>query len=447
MKERTMHASLVSRRAFAATTMAMAASPLVRGLAHESTPEASPVGDECVPIEDAEGCLPIAPADERVDLAPPVFSNPTQVTNPHFPITTLMQVVQLGNEGGDPLRVEVTLLPETNVIEWNGVPVENVASQFVAYSDGRIAEVAIDFYAQADDGAVWYFGEDVFNYEDGEIANTDGTWLAGPDGPAGMIMPGNPQVGDVYRPENIPGLVFEEVTVLAVDETVEGPQGALDGAIRIQELLMDGTTEEKLFAPGYGEFQAEAEDEFVIVAIGVPLDARDEVVPDELTGAVREVASAAGLADWDAVDLAMTALEDAWSAYREIAPPPVLVEQMDEALAALVEVVEARDAGAATQVALVVERAALDFRLIHEAVPEVDRARIGLWARQLMADVDDAAAVLSDVVILESIWARSGHAIDDSGIAVELVDLRAAVDAGDFVGAAAIAERLAEAGS
>ena len=28
-----------------------------------------------------------------------------------------------------------------------------------------------------------------------------------------MIMPADPRVGDVYRPENIPGLVFEEVTV------------------------------------------------------------------------------------------------------------------------------------------------------------------------------------------------------------------------------------------
>ena len=55
------------------------------------------------------------------------------------------------------------------------------------------------------------------------IADTDGTWLAGKDGPAAMIMPADPQVGDVYRPENIPGFVFEEVTVKAVDQTLDGP--------------------------------------------------------------------------------------------------------------------------------------------------------------------------------------------------------------------------------
>jgi hypothetical protein len=52
--------------------------------------------------------------------------------------------------------------------------------------DGRNEEVALDFYAQADDGSVWYFGEDVYNYRDGVVVSTDGTWLAGKEGPAAM---------------------------------------------------------------------------------------------------------------------------------------------------------------------------------------------------------------------------------------------------------------------
>jgi len=109
----------------------------------------------------------------------------------------LDQVIQLGEEAGATLRFEVTLLPETRTIEWNGQQVETLVSQFIAYEDGRVLEVAVDFFAQADDGAVWYFGEDVANYVDGAIDNTDGTWLAGRDGPPGMIMPADPQVGDV----------------------------------------------------------------------------------------------------------------------------------------------------------------------------------------------------------------------------------------------------------
>ena len=123
--------------------------------------------------------------------------------------------------------------------------------------NGRILEVATDFYAQADDGSVWDFGENVDNYEDGVIVDHEGTWLAGKDGPPGMIMPADPQVGDVYRPENIRGLVFEEVTVKRTGVTVNGPRGPVPGAVFVQERLMEGTIEDKIFAPGYGEFKAQ----------------------------------------------------------------------------------------------------------------------------------------------------------------------------------------------
>ena len=69
-----------------------------------------------------------------------------------------------------------------------------------------------------------------------------------------MIMPADPKVGNAYRPENIAGLVFEEVTVKEVGKTVAGPRGPIHGAIVTRELHDDGSFEEKVFAPGYGEF-------------------------------------------------------------------------------------------------------------------------------------------------------------------------------------------------
>ena len=199
---------------------------------------------------------PGAGASRRVDLYTPTFSHPTRITNLLFPISRLRQVIQLGHEGDEKLRHEITLLPETKSIRWNGQRLEVLVSQFVAYGDGRILETAVDYFAQDDRGAVWYFGEKVDNFVDGRLDNHDGTWLAGRDGPPGMIMPASPRVGDVYRPENIPGLVFEEVTVKKVDQTVQGPRGTVRGALVIQERLMDGTLEDKVFAPGYGEFLA-----------------------------------------------------------------------------------------------------------------------------------------------------------------------------------------------
>jgi hypothetical protein len=152
----------------------------------------------------------------RVDLVAPPFSNSTRVTNPLFPIARIRSAVLHGRVEGKSFRTETTLLRDTRILEWmDGQCVEVLVSQYLAYSGGRIEEVALDLYAQDDAGSVWYLGEDVFNYDDGAIAQTAGTWFAGQDGPAALIMPARPKVGDVYRPENIAGLVFEEVTVKA----------------------------------------------------------------------------------------------------------------------------------------------------------------------------------------------------------------------------------------
>jgi hypothetical protein len=182
--------------------------------------------------------LPLAPLSERVDLVAPPFSNSTNVTDPLFPISDLHSAILNGKVDRKPFKVETTLLPETRIIDWIEGQCAAIVSQYVAYLNGRIEEVALDFYAQADDGSVWYFVEDVFNYSDGAVADLEGTWLAGKEGPAAMIMPADPTVGNAFLPENIPGLVFEEVTVRVVDETVPGPHGPM-GAVLVDEMSLE----------------------------------------------------------------------------------------------------------------------------------------------------------------------------------------------------------------
>jgi hypothetical protein len=148
------------------------------------------------------GC---ALASKRVDLAKPSFENPTQITNLFFPISDLHSVLLLGHVDGKPFRTETTLLPGTGKVTWDGKEIPVLVSQYIAYLDGRITEAAIDRYAQADDGSVWYLGEDVFDYENGMVTLTEGTWLAGEEGPAAMIMPAEPKVGDVFRPRTSRG--------------------------------------------------------------------------------------------------------------------------------------------------------------------------------------------------------------------------------------------------
>ena len=201
------------------------------------------------------GELPLAPARKRVDLELPAFSDPTDVTNPLFPIAALRSAILPATSKGCPSGPRRRCCRHTRIVEWpEGRPVETLISQYVAFLDGRLEEVALDWYAQADDGSVWYFGEDVFNYEDGVVADTEGTWLAGREGPAAMIMPAEPAGRRRLPARECPGLVFEEVTIGDVGQTVDGPSGPVDGAIVAEELHLDGGSRSKTFAPGYGEF-------------------------------------------------------------------------------------------------------------------------------------------------------------------------------------------------
>jgi hypothetical protein len=385
-----------------------------------------------------------------VDLATPSFSDPTSVTNPLFPVSKQESVLMVGRVDGKPFRTEVTLLPDTRIIEWQGQQVETLVSQYTAYLDGRIHEVAYDFYAQADDGSVWYFGEDVFNFKEGYIADTHGTWIAGKDGPAAMIMPSDPKVGDVYRPENIPGFVFEEVTVKSTDKTLDGPLGPIHGGLVVDELHMDGTTEDKTFAPGYGEFYTAGGGDVEALALAVPTDAASGPTPAELqtlsSGAL-DVFDAARSGNWDAASATVEKMSAAWETYRAGEVPKLIEPRMSDALGSLAEAVDARDAAQAQQAAIDASQWSLDLQLRYRPQTEIDRARFDLWAARLTVDAaaGDAAAVNGDLFTLDYIRDRILHTLDSADatrVNSALEELQTAVDEEDLATASDAAKRL-----
>jgi hypothetical protein len=281
------------------------------------------------------GC---APNRRRVDLAPPTFSHPTRITNPMYPISRLRSAVLVGHVGKQRFRTETTLLPDTQRVRWGGQTIEALTSQYMAYLDGQIEELALDRYAQDDKGSVWYLGEDVFEYKRGAVATTEGTWLAGREGPGAMIMPAHPRLGDVYRTENTPGIVFEEVSVKSTGKTVAGPRGPVRGAMVGSELHLDRTREDKVFAPGYGEFRTSGGGDLEALALAVPTDALSGPMPSEL----REISTAASgmvgsvqAEDWNAARTTLGKLTTEWDRLRKRSLPPLLEGQMNAALARL----------------------------------------------------------------------------------------------------------------
>ncbi len=388
----------------------------------------------------------------EVDTALPVFSHPTHITNPLFPVSAVPSIVLLGEADGERSKFEITRLPLRKTIDWNGQHIETVVSQFTAFTTGRIHESALDYFAQADDGSVWYLGEDVSNYDNGVVVNHNGTWLAGRDGPGGMIMPARPAVGDVFHSENIPGLVFEEDTVTATGLTVGTPSGPVSGAIRIREVLMDGTREDKVYAPGYGQLTAVDLDASgsETLALAVPPDARPSGTPDGLETILEgadDLATAAQSEDDGETRSTVDKMQAAWQGYRAGGVPAALDAQLTEALQSLSDDVDASQRAEVRHTAVEVGQATLDVLLIHRPPTEVDLGRVAAWATQVGVDaaIQDQGAVAGDVASIETTWMRVSKATDRSTarrVDRLLMRLRSAADHADFVAASRLADKL-----
>ena len=134
--------------------------------------------------------------------------------------------------------------------------VQTVVVHDVVTLDGKPAEDTFDWYAQARDGTAWYFGEDSKEFTDGGV-DTGGSFEAGVDGALpGIVMPGDPQVGDKYRQEYARGVAEDTGEVLSRQGSDNTP---LTGPVR--DLLVirdadglepDAPAERKYYAKGVG---------------------------------------------------------------------------------------------------------------------------------------------------------------------------------------------------
>src|SRR5512134_3804896 len=80
-----------------------------------------------------------------------------EIDNPFFPLPVAHHLVLEGDEDGTTIRVEITVLDETEDV--GGVTTRVVEE--AEYEDDEVVEIARNFFAQASDGTVCYFGETV----------------------------------------------------------------------------------------------------------------------------------------------------------------------------------------------------------------------------------------------------------------------------------------------
>ena len=121
--------------------------------------------------------------------------------------------------------------------------------------NGSVIEDTLDWFAQDRSGNVWYFGENVVDYEDGLAVSLAGSWEAGVEGArAGIIMFAKPVVGKFYRQELFLGEAEDAAEVLALNETVTVPAGTYTRCLKTEDFspLDPDVTEIKYYAPGIG---------------------------------------------------------------------------------------------------------------------------------------------------------------------------------------------------
>lgn len=183
-------------------------------------------------------------------LSPGEFS--PVVNHSYFPLVVGRTLVYEKHSGPDVERIEVSTLPGSKDI--NGYDCAIVHD--VVYLNGVLHEDTHDWFAQRNDGSVWYFGEIAFNYDElGEVEDIEGSWRYGRDGAQpGVQMPANPQVGDAYRQEYLIGEAEDVADVLATGVTVTVPAGTFANCLVTRDAspLEPDALEHKYYAPGVG---------------------------------------------------------------------------------------------------------------------------------------------------------------------------------------------------
>ena len=182
---------------------------------------------------------------DPVEIDPARFTS--EIDHPFWPMAPGTTWVY--REGDQ--RVEVTVTERTRTV----MGVETRVVHDLVTEDGVPVEDTYDWYAQDDDGNLWYFGEDTTEFEDGKPVGHAGAWEAGVDGALpGILLPADPEVGMTYRQEYDRGEAEDRARVLDLDATVSVPLGDFTGALRTEDTtpLEPGVVEHKFYVREIG---------------------------------------------------------------------------------------------------------------------------------------------------------------------------------------------------
>ncbi|MBI4407743.1 MAG: hypothetical protein HY565_04575 [Candidatus Kerfeldbacteria bacterium] len=195
----------------------------------------------------------------------------TTIDNSYFSLPVGKTLTYEADTADGHERIAVVATAETKEI----IGVTTLVYWDRVWLDDVLIEDTHDYLAQDNLGNVWYFGEDVDNYEEGLLVDHDGSWMAGEDGAQpGIWMKANPQVGETYRQEYYQGEAEDMADVISLTETVTIPYGSYDNCLQTYDYTpLDLTSKEyKYYCQAVGG---------LVLELGVDSGERTELVAVE----------------------------------------------------------------------------------------------------------------------------------------------------------------------
>lgn len=180
-----------------------------------------------------------------------------QGANRYFILQPGFELVLMGPEDGEQVELRIKVLQDTKEVNLPGIGM--ITTRVIEereWADGDLSEVSRNFFAICEEtGSAFYFGEEVDIYEDGQIVEHEGAWLAGVNGAEpGIVMPGEFLVGSRYFQELAPGVAMDRAENVKMGLTVDVPAGRFTDAVRVKETspLEPNAKSTKIYAPGVG---------------------------------------------------------------------------------------------------------------------------------------------------------------------------------------------------
>lgn len=171
-----------------------------------------------------------------------------KVTNKYFSLPVGRKLVYQSQTAGGKERIEIEI--ETGTKEIMGVMTTVYRDK--VYLNNVLVEDTRDYLTQDKEGNVWYFGEEVNNYEDGKLIDHSGSFIAGVDGAKpGIWIKAENKVGDSYRQEYFPDEAEDVTDVVATDQTVKTGDKTYTGCVKMYDWtpLDDESREYKYYCP------------------------------------------------------------------------------------------------------------------------------------------------------------------------------------------------------